>query len=221
MRVRILFATMLIVSCGRSTAGKEEFKPVQDWHSGGPSHSSPGVGDPHAMPHGHDPHAGIPGAPSVGDPHAGVPGAPTISDPHAGGVDVEKMGLPAPDPNRSIDPTRFLRGTISLASSLKNRVRAGQVVFLSVRPIDANTGKVAGAPLAVEKYDTATLPIPFNITDKQAMIGGTRFAGDVEIRAWIDMDEDPMTKNPGDFIGAVKAKIPAANIKLEISTVRP
>jgi hypothetical protein len=53
----------------------------------------------------------------MNNPHAGM----DMSNPHAGmdmggggGTDVTKMGLSAPDPNRQIDPTHRVAGTIKI-----------------------------------------------------------------------------------------------------------
>ncbi|HWO25758.1 MAG TPA: hypothetical protein VNO30_43780 [Kofleriaceae bacterium] len=184
---------------------------------------------------GGDPHAGVPGAPPLGDdPHAGLDmggggGGGMGDDPHAGldmggggagGVDVTQLGLPPPDPNRKIDPSRRLRGTIRLAPTVKDRVKANVPVFIVIRRAGSD-GQPTGSPLAVEKLLWSGDALPFELTEANAMSGGTELAGDVVVMARYDQDSDAISRQPGDVTGQARAKVPADKIELTLDTILP
>jgi hypothetical protein len=146
-------------------------------------------------------------------------------NPHGGaamgqqaGVDPSAMGLAAPDPERAIDPNKYLKGTIKPTAETKDVVPKGAVIFLSVKRADAN-GQAVGAPLAVKRLRLSTWPLWFQLTEEDAMVSGTQFDGEVVITAWADQDQDAMSKTPGDVLGTVKAKIPSNDLVLELNTV--
>ncbi len=199
--------------------------------------SAPARVDPHAGVPGAppisgmgDPHAGVPGAPPLGgggDPHAGVPGAPPlgagdlITDDHAGGSTVDQLGLSPPDPNRAIDTSKFLAGTVTVAPALRAKVPVGATIFLSVRPAGPD-GKPAGAPLAVDKLvASGTWPLAFRITEAKAMVEGTRFTGAVVVAARFDQDGEALRTQPGDITGTARATIPADGLLISLENVAP
>jgi|JI10StandDraft_1071094.scaffolds.fasta_scaffold01145_5 hypothetical protein len=212
--------------------------PATDWQAPAAGSSVPmpstGGGMPSTgggMPGAADPHAGVPGAPPLNgggggggaDPHAGVPGAPPLNGGGGGGggggVDVAQMGLPAPDPTRPMDPNKYLAGTIDAPEALRGKIPAGAAIFISVRTRDAATGQGVGAPIAVDKLvASGTWPMTFKLTEAQAMIGGTGFAGAVVVSARFDQDSDAMSKQPGDVTGKTDATIPSAGVKLVLDT---
>lgn len=150
------------------------------------------------------------------DPHAGL----DIDDPHAG-LDMEEDdlgGLEPPDPDRPIDATKFLRGRIR-AGAKAGAIGPGAVVFLSAWPIDTATGEVLGSPLAVEKLTADKLPVEFRLDERNMMVKGTQFAGDVLVTARVDQDGEARTKQPGDVEGRVRARIPAEELDLVLDTV--
>ena len=149
------------------------------------------------------------------DVHAGLGGG------HPGGADVGQMGLPPPDPNRQIDPNKYLRGQIHPTDATKARIPSGGVIFLAVKRADPKTGEPTGAPMAVERLTATGWPLEFNLTEAQAMIGGTGFAGDVVVTARYDQDGDALSKQPGDVAGEVKATIPADKLDLPLGSVLP
>jgi hypothetical protein len=191
--------------------------------------SDAGGGDPHAGMQmeggGADPHAGLDmGGQGGADPHAGLDmGGQGGADPHAGldmegEEDPEMAALQPPDPDRKIDDKKFLRGTIRADAKLAGSIKSGAVMFLSAVPIEPTTGEVLGAPVAVARLDVGKLPVPFELTERNAMAAGTRFEGDVMITAWVDGDGEARTKEPGDVEGRVRARIPARNIDLVLDT---
>jgi len=147
--------------------------------------------------------------PHAGNPHAG-----------GGGVDVTQLGLPSPDPSRSIDASKRLKGRLRVSPETAAKMKPGGVIFLSVRKPDAS-GQPSGAPIAVARLDVGTWPLPFELTEANAMIRGTAFSGDVVVMARYDQDSDALSKQPGDVTGMVKTKIPADGLDLVLDTVLP
>ncbi|MBV8758291.1 MAG: hypothetical protein JO257_13480 [Deltaproteobacteria bacterium] len=182
---------------------------------GGGDPSNPHAGVDMTNPHGGDPsnpHAGV----DMNNPHGG--GDPT--NPHAGmGADVSQLGLPPPDPDRPIDPSHHVKGMVRIHPKAKDKVKAGAAVFLIVKRADAS-GQPTGTPLAVEKLEWgAGDAIPFELSEKQAMIAGTQLTGDVVVIAHYDQDGDAISKQPGDVMGQAKVKIPADNVNLFLDDV--
>ncbi|MBK9070068.1 MAG: hypothetical protein IPL79_03540 [Myxococcales bacterium] len=161
--------------------------------------------------------AAIGGMPA-GDPHAGIPGAPSLSGGGAGGVDVGALGMPPPDPNRAIDATKYVRGTLSLSAALKDAVPPGAVIFLSLRAADANGQAVAGPPIAVDRLTIDSWPIDFDLNEAKAMVAGTHFPARVVVQARVDNDSDAISKNPGDLVGQAVVDVPSTDVKLVFST---
>jgi hypothetical protein len=224
--VRAIALLAVLAGCGgKKTQG---LAPAQDWNAeaagaapaaaAGPSPHNPhvaiGGGDPN------DPHSGVDmtgGGGDPNDPHASV----DMNNPHAGGgVDVTKMGLPTPDPDRQIDPTHHIRGVIKIHPKAKDRVAAGGAIFLIAKKADAS-GQPSGPPLAVEKLTWTKDELPFELTEANAMVGGTQLAGDVVVLARYDQDGDALSKQPGDVTGQLRVKVPAENVNLFLDTILP
>lgn len=219
------------VAGGCESKKSEGLPPAQDWQSPPEGAGSVAPSMP-ANPHAGgriDPHAGVAGAPPLGggamgggDPHAGVPGAPPLGagGGGGGGVDVTAMGLPEPDPNRPIDPSKVLAGTVSLGKAHAGKVPAGSVIFLAVRQADPSTGQGVGMPMATDKLVVgAAWPLTFKIDETKAMIGGTGFSGDVVVMARFDQDHEARSKQPGDIVGQVRTTIPASNLTITLDQV--
>ncbi len=202
---------------------------------GGASADQPGAGppsgdDPHAgmQMDGADPHAGLDMGGQGGgqDPHAGLDmggGGQGGQDPHAGldmggEEDPAMAAMQPPDPDRKIDASKFLRGTIRADAKMAAGIKSGAVLFLSAVPVDPATGEVLGAPVAVARLDVGKLPMRFELTERDAMAAGTRFEGDVLITAWIDGDGEARTKEPGDVEGRLRARVPAKGLDLILDT---
>ncbi len=237
----VAMAGLAVGGCDRKAA--KAMPAATDWQA--PAVGNPGVmpgpGPGGAMSGGRvDPHAGVAGAPPLSDeqisggsmpganPHAGVPGAPPLGDDLAtddqgagGGVAVEQLGLVPPDRDRAIDASKFLGGTLIVPVADQAKIPAGATIFVSVRSGDAG-GAAAGMPMAVDKLTvTGTWPLAFRITEAQAMVSGTAFAGTVVISAWYDQDGEARAKQPGDISGTVKATIPADGLVITLDTIQP
>ena len=198
--------------------------PVANNWSGQPAQPTQAESGIHHIGHDHsgqsmggaDPHAGL----DMGgaDPHAGLDmgGA----DPHAG-LDMggNPGGLEAPDPNRAIDPSKFVKGTLSASPATASLIKPGAIIFISVRPINKATGESLGAPLAVDRLDVTCLPIDFHLSGAQTMVAGTRFEGDVMIYARFDSDGEASSTLPGDIEGRLETTIPAEGLSLVLDTI--
>jgi hypothetical protein len=183
--------------------------PATDWKA-----PSPGTGAPAA-----DPHAGL----DMGkDPHAGLDMSGAGGNPHGGGsgVDVTTLGLPSPDRTKPVDASKFLKGAIKGTPITEPKMARGGVIFISVRKAGPD-GNPVGAPIAVERLTIGGWPTPFELTEANAMIGGTGFSGDVVIMARYDQDGDALSKSPGDVTGQAKATIPADKLTVVLDTVLP
>src|SRR4051812_26345146 len=85
---------------------------------------------------------------------------------------------------------KLIRGSIDVKPEMKANVQPTDTVFVIARKA------AGGPPLAVKKLAAASFPMPFELTEKDVMMGGP-FEGDVDITVRIDKDGDAMTKNPG------------------------
>jgi hypothetical protein len=248
--MRVLVALVLFSTLGCGNKSSEGLPPAESWQASAGEVSPfdqpprPGTGnatrdfdDPHrgvpgAPPlgpddvddgagfAGGDPHAGVPGAPPI-NPHQGVPGAPMVDQAHAsGGVDVTKLGLPPPDPNRRIDPNRRVTGTLKASPQTRARLKPNGTVFLVVKKADA-TGAPSGPPVAVEKLTWDKDDLAFTLTEEDAMVGGTDLAGDVVVIARYDQDADAGTREPGDVVGQTRVTIPADKVTIVLDTILP
>jgi hypothetical protein len=232
---------VIILVCSSLAAGacgegrKEDHRglpPADTWQAPAPAaaagtgqggavnpHAGMNMGNPHAGVDMANPHAGM----DMGNPHAGM----DMNNPHAGmdmgtgdgGLDVMQLGLQPPDPERAIDPEKYLRGTLKPSAETSARIPPGAVIFFSVKRADPATGKPTGATLAVKRLQLSAWPLWFELTDADAMIGGTALDGDVVITAWSDQDQDAIGKQPGDVQGQVRATIPARDLVLVLDTV--
>lgn len=219
----LVLALLALAGACESDRAPRGVPPASQWKSPEPKPSVVGTarqGSGRASPHGAsgDPHAGL----DVDDPHAGMGGDRPAGDPHAGldighGADVE--GLEAPDPDRPIDKSKFLRGQIRADKAAAGRIKPGAILFLSAWPIDEATGEILGSPLAVDRLDVASLPLEFNLDESHMMVKGTRFEGEVLVTARVDADGEARTKEPGDVEGSVRARVPAGDIVLVLDSV--
>ena len=146
-----------------------------------------------------------------GDPHAGL----DMSG--AGGeVDPAMANLQPPDPDRPIDASKVVRGTIRADAGLAERIAAGSILFLTAWPIDPATEEVIGSPVAVARLTVDKLPIDFELSERDGMIDGTRFDGVVMVDARVDTDGDgeARTRGPDDLAGRARARVPETKLEL-------
>lgn len=226
--MRLFMLSLLVAAAGckdKPADANAGLPAAQNWSAPQPAPSSArehgGANDPSGGMGmgGGDPHAGM----DMGgaDPHAGMDVGG--DDPHAGmdmGGDPRMAAVQPPDPDRAIDESKFLKGTITPTAETKDKFKVGATVFVSVKPIDPNTDEVIGAAVAVDKLTiVGSSSLEFHLTERNAMRAGTEFSGDVLVIAWVDSDGDAISKLPGDVQGQVKAKIPADGLTLSLDTV--
>lgn len=214
------FALIALVLCSCKKEAPTGLAPAQDW---GAAQQAPAESaNPHAMsPHGggavdpNNPHAGL-GLNAQGEPEGnGGDVDPSAADPHAG-VDVAKLGLPPPDPNRPIDPHHYVKGLITLGAKID--VKPGGVVYVVVKHSDAG-GQPTGTPLAVDKLTWGKDQLAFDLGDAQAMVGGTELAGDVIVQAHYAQNGDALSRAAGDVLGQTRVKIPADHVKIVLDQI--
>jgi hypothetical protein len=230
IRIRLIAPLVLLglaAGCDAGGASGGGLPPASDWTPPTPAESRPGGGGPPGSMHGGNPHAGM----NMGDPHAGMNmGDPhagmNMGDPHAGmnmgdphaGMD-PMAGMEPPDPDRPIDQSKFLRGTLRATAATEKAIKPGAILFLSAWPIDPTTEELLGAPLAAQKIDVGTLPMSFQLDERDTMVKGTRFEGNVLITARVDGDGEARTKEPGDVEGRLVTKIPAEGLEVVLDTI--
>ena len=227
----IALCALALVACDKK---KESggLPPAKDWHKAGTAEGSAGEAAAggganfHGTPSGADPHAGVDmsggaggaQAPHGQDPHAGM-------DPNhgaGGGMGAGGMAGAAPDPSRPIDPNHYVRGTIKVAPAVKAKVKAGGALFLSAKRPDPKTGEGVGMPLAVQKLALDPNGMKFDLSEENAMMMGTEpLSGDVVVTARYDQDGDAMSKQSGDVVGKVRAKVPAKDLVITLDTLTP
>jgi hypothetical protein len=105
-------------------------------------------------------------------------------------------------------------GNITLDPGLpKDSVRPSDVLFVMARQ------SVNGAPgqlLATQRYANATFPLHFEMSSKDLMVPGARFAGPFVVNARLDRDGNPMTKTPDDLYATVPGEVKGGQTNLEL-----
>jgi hypothetical protein len=165
-------------------------------------------GNPHAGVGAADPHAGLA---MGGDPHAGLAMG---GDPHGGMAAVNPHGEP-----QAVDPSKYVRGAISVAGEAAGAVKAGDIIFISVKPVDPATGAILGGTIAVDRVDVTQLPVAFELTGANVMTQGAVFEGDVVVTARVDRDGEARTREAGDVEGSTTVAIPADGVSLVLDTI--
>jgi hypothetical protein len=146
--------------------------------------------------------------------------------PPSGGAPAEgEAGLPAghpPIPTEQTTPggipfdeKSLIMGQLQLAPKMKDKVQAGDTIFLVARSADQ-----PGPPLAVKKLTAGAWPLAFTIDGRDAMVEGTQMKGKVVISVRVDKDGDALSKNPGDVTGTSKpVEPPAKDVLVTLDTL--
>src|SRR5687768_5819579 len=113
---------------------------------------------------------------------------------------------PEPPPEPAAEATleepkveETVAGKIVLAKARKKDVKKGDTMFLIVRRAGGAPGP--GAMLAVQKLTVDTFPMEFALSERDAMIPGSKFSGELNLSVRVDKDGDPMTRRKGDVFG--------------------
>jgi hypothetical protein len=105
----------------------------------------------------------------------------------------------APAQNQPAAPSsgepNVLRGTVTLPPALASKFRAGETLYVIVRDAQGSLAPVAALKLRVQAF-----PVPFEITGKDAMMGGA-IPAEAQILLRLDEDGDLATRGPGDLVG--------------------
>jgi hypothetical protein len=168
------------------------------------------TGEAPALPANHPPIA-----PPGDDPHSQLPaGHPPVAG------NAPSPGMEGMTPGDiAFDPKTVLSGVIKLDAKLKDKVKAGDVIFLVARQYNSDPA-IQGPPLAVRRLVAQTFPMPFSLDSRDAMLAGTKLSGKVVVTARVDKDGDAMTKLPGDVIGQSKAtEPPSAKVVVDLDKV--
>jgi len=96
-----------------------------------------------------------------------------------------------------------IRGRIDVAPDLAGSAADGSILFLIARS-GAATG---GPPLAVQRYQSPSFPLEFEIGPDQVMIPSMRFEGEISLTARLDSDGNAMTRLPGDLQGSLAGTV--------------
>jgi hypothetical protein len=153
--------------------------------------------------------AGLPPAAPGTVPAAPPAAAPPAAAPAPSGAEVETVPA-APDPKQTIS------GTITLPAARKGDVKKGDAMFLIARKTDG-----PGGLLAVQRMQADVFPMPFTLSNRDAMIPGTPFEGRIAISVRVDKDGDPITRRKGDVFGQANGiAVGTQDVQVSLDTVQ-
>ena len=213
--MRVVLLAILVASsggCSKKSSADSDLPVSKDW-TGGDNQ----LLDPQQVP-------GAP-APQTAGPHGDLPEGHPMVDPNGpttdenGGTEPDQAPQdlpPSPHSDRTgpVDPTLMVRGVLKLDPKVKDRAKAGGILYLSVKKLGPD-GKPLKGVLAVDRLTWTKDGAAFDLTDK---MGGDA-SGDLLLTARIAQDEDAMKTTPGDVIGQLKLRVPADNVQLVLDTV--
>ena len=109
----------------------------------------------------------------------------------------------------SVQKEEMVKGTITVAEELKNKLPAKSALFIIAR-IEGDAGK---PPLAVQRMENFEFPLEYSIGQADIMMPGGIFKGDMVITARLDSDGNA-TSSPGDVEGAKAGKPGDENVDI-------
>ncbi len=111
--------------------------------------------------------------------------------------------------------SQMIRGTITLAPELADRIPQGGVLFLVAR------GGGTGPPIAAKRISGLRFPIAFELGPEDRMLESVSFAGPLFLSARIDADGNAGSRATGDLQGAASAAVEpgASGIQIYIDQV--
>jgi hypothetical protein len=117
------------------------------------------------------------------------------------------------------DPAQTITGTIVLPAARKADVRKGDAMFLIARRSGGPPGP--GSMLAVQRLQVEEFPMPFTLSNRDAMIPGTPFEGDIAITVRVDKDGDAITRRKGDVYGqASGVRVGSHDVRISLDTLQ-
>jgi cytochrome c-type biogenesis protein CcmH len=103
-------------------------------------------------------------------------------------------------------------GTIALADELAARAGTSDVLYVMA--------KKDGATLAVQRVESPSFPLPFQVSEGHAMVAGTQIEGPVDIVARLSRTGDAIP-SPGDLEGTTSSvAVPSEGVTVTIDHVR-
>jgi hypothetical protein len=103
---------------------------------------------------------------------------------------------------------KAIRLTLELDPAAKTKTG---VIYVIARP----AGVAAGPPVAVKRIGTATMPITFDLSSADSMMGQP-LPAKVRIEARLDSDGDAATKNPSDPVGVQDAVALGTSLRIAL-----
>jgi hypothetical protein len=157
-----------------------------------------------------------PGHPALPEGHPATLGGPPQQQPMATPPSGAFVGT---TPGGAFDPKTVLAGTIKADGKVKDKIAAGDVIFVVARRYEEGaTGP--GTPLAVQKLTFDKFPLKFSLDSRDAMLAGTTLSGKVVVTVRVDKDGDAITKNPGDVTGQSKpVEPPKKDVVVSLDTI--
>lgn len=108
-----------------------------------------------------------------------------------------------------------IRGTVRLDSAISlARVKTGDVLFIIAR--ESTGGGREGPLVAAQRHAKPSLPLEFELSEKDLMLPGKTFNGPMIISARLDHDGDPMTQGEDDLFGAFSDPVTAGQSNVEL-----
>lgn len=118
------------------------------------------------------------------------------------------------------DPKTAITGRLTLPEARRGDVGRGDTIFLVAKRPDAS-GQPVGPPVAVKRLEAATFPLPFVLSQADAMMPGMPWDGAFTITARIDKDGNASTKLRGDVTGiAKKVKVGTKDVAIALDTLQ-
>lgn len=175
-----------------------------------PVHPPTAGGDNNMLPPGH---------PALPGGHPAALGGPPQPEPMPPSGAAPSGAFVGTTPGGTFDPKTVLAGTIKADGKVKDKIAAGDVIFVVARRYEEGaTGP--GTPLAVQKLTFDKFPIKFALDSRDAMLAGTTLSGKVVVTVRVDKDGDAITKNPGDVTGQSKVvEPPKKDVVVSLDTV--
>ena len=126
---------------------------------------------------------------------------------------VAKKAPPKPAPPPEMAPStgsgKTIRGVVRVVPALVDKAKGKAAIFIIAR------GKQPGPPLAVMRILNPRFPLEFTLSERNVMLQGVAFAGEVSLIAKLDGDGKVGTQ-PGDIFGGARGPVQVGARDVEI-----
>jgi hypothetical protein len=112
------------------------------------------------------------------------------------------------------DPARSVSGTVDFDESIASKVPKQGTLFLIARP----EGVLSGPPLAAKRHSLVKFPFDFKIGQKNVMLEGNTFEGNITVTARWDLDGMPKA-SPDDIDGSVTVTSGSTGVRIVLSHI--